>query len=136
MSPLRSILLRYGITSGIGGLVAVFILWLLNVGGAETAADTFGILADAFVVPGVLMLGLASLLWVSADGFFDTLGYAASRVGGMLIPFFGGTAKHQTYYEYVQSKKGKRAKGYGFLFWVGLAFFAIGMIFMILYWSF
>ena len=135
MRNLRSLLLRYGITTAVGGSFAVFILWILNVSGAETPADTFGIIADAFVVPGVLMLGVAGLLWVSSDGFFDALGYAANSVGSMLIPLFGGMSKHQTYYEYVQSKKGKRITGYAFLVWEGLAFLTIGMIFMILYWT-
>ena len=135
MRDIRSLLLRYGITTAVGGSIAAGILWLLNVGGAETLADTFGIIADAFVVPGVLMLGVAALLWVSSDGFFDALGYAAGSVGNMLIPLFGGMAKHQTYYEYVQSRKGKRATGYSFLVWEGLAFLVIGLVFMILYWA-
>lgn len=136
MRDIRSLLLRYGITTAVGGAIAAGILWMLNVSGAETPADTYGILADAFTVPGVLMLGVAGLLWVSSDGFFDALGYAASSVGSMLIPLFGGMSKHQTYYEYVQSKKGKRVHGYSFLVWEGLAFLTVGIIFWILYASF
>ena len=51
MRDVRSLLLRYGITTAVGGAIAAGILWMLNVSGAETPADTYGILADALRYP-------------------------------------------------------------------------------------
>lgn len=133
MRNFRSLLLRYGITTAVAGAATVFILWLRSYGEATAAVARYRILADAFTVPGVLLICVAALVWVSSEGFFDGLGYAFSRVGSRLIPFFKRSLEHQTYYDYVQEKKGKRIHGYSFLFFVGLAFVAVAVVFIILH---
>ena len=132
MSRFKQILLKYGITTAVAGGMTVFLLWLRDYSEAVTLADRYRLLADAFTIPGVLLVMVAALVWISSDGFFDGLAYAFSRVGSMFIPFHRQSAKHMTYYDYKMSKKDKRPHGYGFLFYVGLVFVAIALVFVYL----
>ena len=131
----RKLLFKYSITVAIGAIIAVFLMWQHNLLGAESNMSRFHILSDAFVVPGMLILLSGVLVWVSNFGIFDTLGYAGSRVGSMFIPFYRKSFDHQTFYDYKESRKGKRISGYSFMFVVGGAFFIIGVVFLILYFA-
>lgn len=129
----HKLLLKYSITTVAAGLFTLLLLWLRDFGSAETLEDQYRILADAFSIPGMLLILFTGLVWVSSEGAFDGLGYAFSRVGSMLIPFFKKSLEHQTYYDYKMSKKDKRAHGYSFLFFVGLVFLAVGIVFIVLH---
>ena len=125
--------IKYLVTAIAGGAFTVFVLWLRDFLGAPTLLEKYRILADAFTIPGVILVMLSLLVWASSEGAFDFLGYAASRVGDMLLPAHGLSSKHETYYQYVERKRGKRAKGFWFLLFVGLAFVAVAVVFVILY---
>ena len=129
----RKIFLRYSITTAVAGLVVLLVLSLHGYGEATLPVEKYKILADAFTIPGMLMILFAALLWVSSEGAFDGLGYAFRQFGSMIIPFFGRKYKHKTYYEYKTEKKDKRARGYSFLFFVGLAFMVVAVVFIILH---
>ena len=128
-------LVRYLTT--VGGALAASggILWLRNFSSAATLAEKYRILSDAFSIPGILLMCFFGLIWVSSDGFFDGLGYTFSRIGGMFVP--GMRAKHETYFDYKMRKRDKREErengGFGFLFFVGLAFVLISVVFVILF---
>ena len=124
---------KYLITAALAGAFTVFIIWLRDFSIAPTLQEKYRILADAFTIPGVCLVMLSLLVWASSEGAFDFLGYAASRVGDMLLPAHGLASKHETYYQYVERKRGKRAKGFWFLLFVGLAFIAVAVVFVILY---
>ena len=124
---------KYLITAVAAGVFTVFILWLRDFSAAPTLLEKYRILADAFTIPGVILVMLSLLVWASSEGAFDFLGYAASRIGDMLLPGHGAVSKHETYYDYVERKRGKRAKGFWFLALVGVAFIAVAVVFVILY---
>lgn len=128
----RKILLKYSIAIAIVLAAAAFLMWRHDLLGAETLARRFHVLSDAFTVPGVLMTMAGVLVWVSNFGLFDMLGYAGGRVGAMFIPVYK-KYDHQTFYDYKEGRKGKRISGYSFMFIVGLASLALGVLFLVLY---
>ena len=132
MKDNRKVIWRYVITTVSAGLVVLLMLRLNGFWEVDTIIEKYTILADAFTIPGVLLIMISALIWVSSEGFFDGLSYAFSRVGSYLIPFYRKSLEHENYYDYKQRKNEKRLHGYSFLFFVGLAFFAVAIVFLCL----
>ncbi len=86
--------------------------------------DTFGIISDSFVVPGVILIGFALLSYISHTGIFDMLTYSVYS----LVK----TDKNEDFYAYRCRKKEKRTQSHGTLF-LGISLVVIGMIFLGLY---
>ena len=132
MKDPKKTLLKYGITTGVMGLITVLIAWLRNFSLKTPFLEKLHILSDAFFAPGICLVLFSLLMWASTEGAFDFFGYAFSRIGGMFVPLQGAVSKHETYYDYVARKRGKRLSGFWFLTFVGLAFATVGIVFMIL----
>ena len=127
----KSNLIKSGIASAVGILLAVAFILSSNFG-AESLMNRYKILCDAFTIPGVMMLMFAILLSVSNEGALDGVGYVVKQ-GLRMLTFRGlGTEK---YLDYVERRREKRVKGYGFLYVVGAAFLAVALIFMALFYS-
>ncbi len=134
MKDAKKSVVKYLVTIGISFAASLFIMWLRDIGAADTLATQYKILADAFTVPGVILVCFSGIMWVASDGFFDSLGYAFSRVGGMFIPFL--RSKHETYYDYKQRKGEKRdekGNSFWYLFFVGIGFILVSVVFVVLY---
>ena len=129
----HKLLLKYSITFAAAGLFTLFIMWLRGFDSAPSLQEQYRILADSFSIPGLLLVLFTALFWVSSEGAFDGLGYAFSRIGSMFIPFHKKSLEHKTYYDYKMEKKDKRAHGYSFLFFVGLFYLAVSIVFIILF---
>lgn len=128
----KSRIVKYAVTALIGGLIAFVAFALRNFGAAENAAERYRILCDSFTFPGVLLILTAALIALSNEGAFVGIGYAFSHTLRMLIPGMGG--RQETYAEYLERKTGKgRVKGYGFILHVGLAYFAVALLFLVLF---
>ena len=125
--------IKYAITTAIAGVFAILIVISRDFEGAKTLADKYRILADAFTIPGMLLVLIAAMVWISTTGFFDALTYAFGYVGSRMLPFFGATHKHETYYDYKVRKNDKRFSGYGFMFVVGAVFVLISIVFVYLH---
>ncbi len=124
-------LIKYAIAILAASSMSGVVLWLRDIGMAETLADRYKILADAFTVPGVILMLFSGLIWVANDGFFDGLSYTFTRIGHMFLPFVKG--KHQTYYDYKESKKDRPKHPFFFLFAVGAVFTVVAIVFNLLY---
>ena len=133
MSSIRKLLMKYGITTVVAAGMTWLILELHGYAEATTLVAKYRILADAFTIPGVLLVMVAALIWISSEGFFDSLGYAARQFGSLFLPMFGKGKKHMTYYDYKMEKEDKRAHGYSFLFFVGFAFVIVAVVFILLH---
>lgn len=129
----HKLLLKYGITTGVAGLFSLGFMWARGLWTVQTPVERYKILADAFSVPGMLLVLFGALLWVSSEGIFDGIGYALNRVGSMFIPMHKKSAQHLTYYDYVMGKRGKRVHGFSFMFFVGLVFIAVSIVFIVLH---
>lgn len=134
MKNAKKFIIRCLITSLCASMVSVLILILHGFYEEGTSlVEKYRILADAFTIPGVILIMVTALVWISTEGMFDGLSYAFGRVGSRIIPFFKKSYQHETFYDYKMSKEGKRAKGYSFLFWVGLLFVAVAAVFICLH---
>lgn len=118
----------------IGGVMSCLVMSNYGFSAAQTSAERYKILCDAFTVPGVLILAVGALVWLSAQGATDSITYLIGGIFKRLIPI--GRWKEERfekYYDFVERKRAKRPKGYGFIFVIGGVFMAIAIVFMILF---
>ncbi len=128
------LLLKYGITAAVGGLMTWSVLSLHGYAEAATDAERYRILADAFTIPGVVLMLCWVLVWISNEGAFEGISYAFSYAFRMLIP--GGSKNPERYSDYVLRRREKgRLRGVGFLFFTGAVFFLIALVFIALFYS-
>ena len=127
----KSNLIKSGIASVVGILLVVAFVGSSEFGD-QSLMNKYKILCDAFTVPGLLMLMFAVLISVSNEGALDGLSYVVKQ-GFRMLTFRGlGTEK---YLDFVESRREKRVRGYGFLYIVGAAFMVVALIFMALFYS-
>lgn len=127
-------LLKYGITSIVGALMAWATIELHGYADAATALERYRILADAFTIPGVVLMLCYVLVAVANEGAFEGISYALSYAVTMLIP--GANKKHERYGDYVARKRERGGiRGFGFLFFVGAAYFVVALIFIALFYG-
>ena len=130
----RSRLLKYGVTSAIGLLVAVMYFFShvsLDTMGSLPAVDIVLVLCDAFFVPGTFILMLGLLFWVASEGALDGVGYLGSCLVKTLIP--GKRTEFERYGDYVARKRENKVRGYGFLLISGCITMLIAIVFYILF---
>ncbi len=125
-------LLKYGITIGIGLLMAYAYVATRDLGSLELV-DKYRVLCDAFTIPGVIMVMAGAIVWVANEGALDGLGYILTNGLAMLIP--GKSGGTERYADYVERKRKNRVKGYGFLFICGAIFLVVTFVFMALFYS-
>ena len=134
MSKWIARLLKYGITAAVGGVMCAGVLSLHGYADAASAADRYRILADAFTIPGVILMLSWVLVWLSGEGAFEGISYAFSYALRMLVP--GGSKNPERYSDYVLRRREKGGlKGVGFLFFTGAAFFLVALVFIALFYS-
>ena len=90
-------------------------------------------LADAFTIPGVVMIMAGLLVWVTSRGGFDMISYGLLRAKDSLIP--GSKHSGEQYYDYKVRQDKKRPKGYSFMFISGGIYLVPAIIFNILYYT-
>lgn len=129
-----SVLIKYLISLVVGALFVVMVLFIENYFSATETIERYKILSDAFTFAGVLLILFAALVFISSKGGFDGIGYSLSRLVKMLIPF--ANRSDETYAQYKERKRAKGiTKGYSCVFFSGLAYFAVSIVFLILYYN-
>ena len=99
-----------------------------------SAKENMRLLHDAFFAAGALMMLFSGLLYVSGEGAFLGIGYAVGRAVKALIPF--SKKEHETYAQYRERKLGKgKKKGDACIFFTGLFFFLISVVFVIIWYQ-
>ena len=82
------------------------------------------------IIPGVLLLAVGCLIWISQQGMFDFLSYT----GKVIVDKFRPHAESVRYGDYVLEKnENRKTGGFGFLLITGAAFIAIALLFMALF---
>lgn len=127
-------LLQYSITTAIGVSVAVVIMAVKGLfGGVELEPqEIYKILSDAFFVPGVIIGGVGLIVFASHGGVFDMLGFSV-RLFFDLFRRDVTKRKYRDFYEYKEAKKDKQRSSILFLLLVGVAFIAVSIVFLVLY---
>lgn len=124
--------LKYAITTAIGALMAWAVIDLHGYADAASLEDKYRILADAFTIPGVVLMLCWVLVFVANEGAFEGISYALSYSVKMLLP--GANKKHERFGDYVERRREKgKVRGVGFLFFVGAAFFLVAVVFIVLF---
>lgn len=124
--------LKYGISVAVCALLG---FWYLSQYDLETlnTLELYKAICDAFTIPGAVFLMSGLLMAVSNEGALDGVGYVMSFAVRMLIP--GKHHENKRYSDYVESRREKRVKGYGFLFIVGGICMAVALVFLALFYS-
>ncbi len=98
-----------------------------------TNVEIYHVLCDSFTIPGLMMILMGMLMSLSYVGALDTLAYLLSYIPKMLVP--GAFGEVGSLLEFVEERREKRKKGYGFLYIVGFIYFGIALIFLALYYN-
>ena len=93
----------------------------------------YRVLCDAFTIPGILMVMIALLFTMNNIGALDTIAYLMSFLPRMIAP--GVFGEPQMLIDYVQQRRERRSKGYGFLYIVGFIFLGIAIFYLIKFYS-
>lgn len=129
----KTILWKYVITLCVGLVLALVVC---AIGGffQEDAKENIRLLHDAFFSVGALLVLFFGLLYVSSEGAFLGIGYALSWTIKTFIPF--GRKTQETYAQYRERKLGKqKKKGNACVFFIGLLFIAISIVFLIIWYQ-
>lgn len=128
----KLILRKYGICFA---LVVAFAAAFMSAQDLENIqpVDLYRLLSDAFTVPGVLLVGIGGMVWLSGEGALNGLMYCLKSLK-RLIPGKGAD-KMGTYADYVAERQGKKTGGYGFLIISGAVSLAISLVFLALFYS-
>ena len=103
MKRWTAFLLKYGITTLVGGLLTWLTLDLHGFSSTMPKLQQYRLLCDAFTIPGVILVMVGFLVMIANAGNFLGLGYAVKHAVKMLIPF--GNKKDERYYDYYQRKQ-------------------------------
>ena len=128
----KKIIAKYSITTCIAVMTTLFVL--SNRGFTEATDSKLKILylADAFTIPGVVILMVGVMTWLSSSfGLFDGVTYSLGRLKRSLLPF--GNNSDERFYDYKQRKMASRKTGYLFLFVVGGVFLVTAIVFSIIH---
>lgn len=126
-------LIKYGCCAVFVGLL-VWAFMAMRDFSAALLLEKYRMLCDAFTIPGVVLLMIGSLVWVSNTGALDGISYCLRFMVFSLIPG-KRLERDEKYGEYIERRMQNRVKGYGFLFWSGLATMAIALVFYALYYT-
>ena len=122
---------KYLISFVVMGAASIGVLALRKFGAELSGQERYLDLADAFTIPGVVLIMVGALVWISGEGMFDSLSYL-----GRSIFWIFNQAKPVRYYEYIQEKRAKRKKGgWGFLLLTGAAFMAVALVYLALFYK-
>ena len=130
-NKIKITIIKYTVAVVVGLLMSLFILWIKNFWTTEELVEKYKILSDAFTVPGVLYIMFGCLLALTNEGSLDAIGFMLKRCVQMLNPF--SKKEFQKYSDYVAGRK--KVTGFAFLFYVGSAILAVGIVFMVLFYS-
>ena len=130
-SGVKTGLIKYGCCALFVGLICWVYLSLRDVSNL-TQQDVLRMIADCLTISGVLLLMAGCMVWVSNEGALDGLGYVVSFAMRSLIPG-KRVDRDERYADYVERRREKRIKGYGFLFISGGVVTGLALIFTALF---
>ena len=123
--------LQYGITTVLGALLVLAVIFSKNYFSVVETKERIKIIADAFTVPGILLVCAGLLVFVTNEGVFHIFTYGIQSFANL---FKKGRRKmkYATYYDYKESKKDQKSS-FGFILFVGLFYLTVAIIFNIIW---
>ena len=126
----RTRLLKYGLTTVLTAAVVIYYAASRNALQLEKI-EMYRVLCDAFTLPGIFLMLFGVMMFMNELGALDTLAYFGHYLLHTFLPVAFGEGK--SYLDFIEERRSKRNKGYGFLFIVGGAFTLVGVVFLILF---
>lgn len=123
---------RYVITAGIGLVLAIIVCLTNDIFSADNLQTVYRILSDACFIPGVLILGIGVLVFVSNEGLFNGISFGLKTLGRSLSAQKGEKIREEDFHEYNQRHREKQRK-VSHLFIVGGIFLILSIIFVFLF---
>ena len=93
----------------------------------------YRVLCDAFTIPGAMMVLFAMLFSLNNLGALDTIAYLMSFLPRMIAP--GAFGEPEKLIDFVERRREKRSKGYGFLYIVGFIYLGIAIYYLVRFYS-
>ena len=93
----------------------------------------YRVLCDAFTIPGAMMVLVALLMSLNNLGALDTIAYLMSYLPRMIAP--GAFGEPEKLLDFVEHRREKRGKGFGFLYIVGFIFLGIAVYYLVMFYS-
>ena len=128
----KSLLIRYIVCFcvGVGLVLAIFSIKGFS---ADDAKYNIQLLHDAFFSSGALLMLFSAMLYLSSEGALLGLTYVFGRaLKAVFIPF--GRKDEESYADYRERKLGgKKGDTGGAIFWTGLFFVIISVVFLIIW---
>ncbi len=127
-------LLKYGITAGIGAIIAFGIMWSRGIFASQNVESVMACISDGFFVVGLLFAGIGLLLVISSTGLFDMMGYAFKSLIYLFTPRTIDRSRGD-FYEYKMRKKEQRRAVPLHILWVGIAYVVLALILLGVYYA-
>ena len=128
----KVMILRCLSAAAVGGAVAWFYgtsRWQEDM----VLVEQYRVLCDAFSIPGIMMVLFAMLFSLNNVGALDTIAYLMSFLPRMIAP--GAFGEPEKLIDFVENRRQKRTKGYGFLYIVGFIFLGIAIYYLVLFYK-
>lgn len=93
----------------------------------------YRVLCDAFTIPGAMMVLFGMLMSLNNLGALDTIAYLMSFLPRMIAP--GAFGEPEKLIDFVERRREKRRKGYGFLYIVGFIYLGIAIYYLVRFYS-
>lgn len=98
------------------------------------AKGVFGVLSDAFFIPGVIFAGVGGLSRLGALGAYDTFGYLFSRFSSHNLWVTGARRKkYDSLYDYKQKKDEKGRRWLPHVLWTGIGALVVSIVLLVVY---
>jgi|LAHS01.1.fsa_nt_gb hypothetical protein len=126
LSPLAEKILAYGLALLVGGGIALIYFGVNGAFASDLAhLDLLNKLSNGFFLAGAILAGIGLLVFVSNEGAFNFLNYAAQKLLSRFIHSM--KAATMSYSDFTLAQNNKKAP-FGFLLWPGLLYVLIAFI--------
>ena len=124
---------RIAIAAGIG--IVLFLLLMLTRGGfsAEDPAEQWRIICDALFVPGILLMAVGLILFVSDGGVFDMLKFSLQKALSVFMTRKKREGLPDTFYDYKEMRDARPRAKVGYLLAVGAVFIVLAALALVMY---
>ena len=123
---------KYIITVAIGLGIGLWVLISQDFFALTNPLLIYGLLADAFYVPGIILTGVGLLVFATNEGVMDGLNYAVRSFIGM---FRKNMTKYNSLYDYRESK-GREKYSFSYIVFSGLFFLTVSFVFFMIWKSY
>lgn len=130
----RKFLIRFLVALAVGGALALLYLLAREFfTGVHEGKDRFRYLADAFTIPGVMLILSGLLVWCTRQGAFDGVSFSVGLFFRTI--FQPGNLTKKSYPDYVAEKREKRKEkpGCAYLYLAGGVHLVVAIVFLLIF---